>query len=201
MKKRIIKIISVLFLLTIIMIQLNAIYAKTVDAKIKYTIDDFCKSLERNSSLAYNYIDGNNKELSDNIKKYKDSIQKLEFTTKNITEKDGITTVTGNIEAKGDNWNVEGFTVKFNLKNVNGMYKITDTDLFYIISPEHTFKFVGSIFGIVFGIIGVIFVIITVTVVIVVVVVTKNKKKKKASTNTEKNVSAETEENKESKEE
>ena len=178
MKSKTIKIIVISILFLIAFMELSVVNAKSLDYKMKYTIEDFCKSLERDSSIAYKYIDSSNTDLRDNIAKYKDSIKKIKFTAKDVEEKDGIITVIGNIDAKGENWNVEGFKVKFNLKNVEDNYVITDTDLFYTISPEHTAKFAGSIILLVFIILGVVFLIITtVIIVIVVIVVNKNKKK------------------------
>ena len=187
MKTKILKIVLLFFIITTIFTISNNVYAITysINESIVNTIDNFCDSLENDNRKVYTYIDTENRDLYNNIGKYIYSIKKLECPVKQVNTNNGITTVKTGLKAKGDNWNVEGFTVRFDLKLVNGKYVITDTDLFDIISPEHTAKFAVTIVTIVFAVIGGIILVTAVTVVIVVIVVTNNKKNKDNKVNNE----------------
>ena len=81
------------------------------------------------------------------------------------------------MSAEGDNWKINGITVKFDVKEVDNSYKIIDTDFFKKASSEYIIEMVFGIFAIV----GVIFfiVIITIAIIVVIVIVKANKKQVK----------------------
>ena len=79
------------------------------------------------------------------------------------------------INAEGPGWSTSGFTVKYDVKNVNGSPLITSTTLFDHIGSEAVGKFVLTIFKIIGCAILAIFGLVTLIIVIVVFVIRKRK--------------------------
>ena len=89
------------------------------------------------------------------------------------SEMDDTYIIKTRIMASGAGWHVSGATVEYKLKKINGIYKITDTDLFNKVGFENVFAFIMQIFAIVGGIM---FFITLIVVIIVLIVVKKSKR-------------------------
>jgi hypothetical protein len=84
--------------------------------------------------------------------------------------------VSGTLKAEGPQWNVAGISATFTVERVGYYFYISDTNLFEKMGPEAVFKTVG----LVFLIIGAIFLVGIVGVIIIVVLIIRSQKKKKA---------------------
>ena len=150
----------------------------------------FIICMDRQDEEVYDYIDTSNEELYNNIKEYvfpepvyEDNLFRIKTNVKEITEENGIYNIKATIQAVGKsfvgNWRISGFTANFEVKEVDGEYKVTDTDLFNIIGPENVGKFVLKILAIVFGVI-----ILVILIIVFVVVFSLKKKKQPKDSNT-----------------
>jgi hypothetical protein len=88
--------------------------------------------------------------------------------------------VKGTFSAEGPQWNVSGLSATFTVERVGYYFYIHDTNLFEKMSPGAVFKTVG----VVFLIIGAIFLLGVVGVIIIVILIVRNQKKKKAVVST-----------------
>ena len=73
---------------------------------------------------------------------------------------------------------VSGVTSEFKVKEINGSYKIVETNFFDVTSAEFVFGIVAGVFGIVLLVLGCIFGSIIIVIIIVIVIVVKKNKKK-----------------------
>ncbi|MBE5819502.1 MAG: hypothetical protein E7310_01540 [Clostridiales bacterium] len=178
-------------ILIVIMFMLSFIVTKNVNAdvarvnddyyKVENTVDDFIFYLDIGSSSIYNVIDSTNTELYQGIVEYLYKYIDIEYDVKKIEKiSDNTYKVKGKIEASGENWTANGFTVSFEVEKEYGAYKITYTDLFDKIGAENVTKTVFMIVGTIFLILGFGFILfIGIVTMIVVIIVVVNKKKKK----------------------
>ena len=172
--------ILIIILLLIIIISPYVVNANSnnIEPEVKTTLQEFMKCLNNSDSNIYNYIDNSNLELCNNIEEYLNSVQ-IQYQITNTLKENDIYTIKTKIEASGIGWNVSGFTVQFNLKSINGKYKIVDTSLFDVIGSDNVMKFTMSIIRTVFTIIGVVFLVIGIIIATVIIIIVKNKKNKK----------------------
>ncbi len=84
--------------------------------------------------------------------------------------------VSGSFKAEGPQWNVSGLSATFTVERVGYYFYIYDTNMLEKMGPEAVFKTVG----LVFLIIGAIFLVGIVGVIIIVVLIIRSQKKKKA---------------------
>jgi hypothetical protein len=84
--------------------------------------------------------------------------------------------VTGTFSAEGPQWNVSGLSATFTVERVGYYFYIYDTNLFEKMGPGAVFKTVG----IVFLVIGAIFLVGIIGIIIIVVLIVRSQKKKKA---------------------
>ena len=171
--KKISKIFLILIFIIIAGVQIVNASSKLIPIDVKETLDSFFNCLDDGDEDVYNYIDSSNTELSNNIQTYLNSIS-IKYQITDINKENDTYFVEAKIAAQGINWNVSGFTTKYELKQINGEYKIINTDLFNVIGSDNVFAFVFKILAIVFG---VIFTIIAIIVTIVIICVKKSKKK------------------------
>lgn len=178
-------------ILIVVMFMLSFIVTNNVNAdvvsinddyyNVENTVDDFIFYLDIGSSSIYNIIDSTNTELYQGIVEYLYEYIDIEYDVKKIEKiSDNTYKVKGKIEASGENWTANGFTVSFEVEKEYGAYKITYTDLFDKIGAENVTKTVFVIVGTIFLILGFSFILfIGIVTMIVVIVVVVNKKKKK----------------------
>ena len=173
MKCKITKIIAIFIFGIMIGLFYNNIFA--TDEQVKNTVDNFLTYIEQENSSALKYIDQNNNKLYTTVQENLYSISSIDYQITKITQKNDIYHVKVKVSAKGDNWKLNGITVKFDIKEVDNSYKIIDTDLFQKASSEYIIWMVFSIFAF----IGIIFfiVIITIVIIVIIVIVKSNKKK------------------------
>lgn len=84
--------------------------------------------------------------------------------------------VTGSFKAEGPQWNVSGLSATFTVERVGYYFYIYDTNLLDKMGPEAVFKTVG----LVFLVIGAIFLVGVIGVIIVVILIVRSQKKKKS---------------------
>ena len=177
------KLTKSLLLLGLIAILIFQVAKAQTESEIFSNIDlerafhNFIICMNRQDEEVYNYIDTSNEELYNNIKEYLfpdldyygTNSFRIKTDVKEITEENGIYNIKTTIRAEGEGingrWSVSGFTANFEAKEIDGKYKITDTDLFDIIGTKNVGKFILMVFGIVFGIIALVILIIVLAVV------------------------------------
>ena len=128
----------------------------------------------------YDCIDVNNTKLKNNVIKYLGKTEVLyNYNDAVLTKIDDNTFKSkGRLSARGENWNISGIEVEFTIKNINGNFVITDTNMFEFIGIENIFNSLIDnfdfllLFLMLFG--GSLILIL----VIIIVVVRKKKKKK-----------------------
>lgn len=149
--------------------------------KVESAVDNFIYYLDTGNSNIYYIIDDTNITLYQGILDYLYNDIEIEYDVKKIEKIDENTyKVKGKINASDENWNVNGFSVYFELKNDYGTYKIVQTDLFNKIGTENIAKAVFNLVGIIFlAIILIILFITIITAMIIIIIVVANKKKKK----------------------
>ena len=141
--------------------------------------------MNRADEEVYNCIDTSNEELYNNIEEYifpksnndydSESFH-IKTDIKEITEENGIYNIKTKIRAEGRSltgrWSVSGFTANFQVGQIDGEYKVIDTDLFDVIGPKNVGIFVLKIFALVGG-------VFLLTILIIVFAVLRATKKKK----------------------
>jgi len=88
---------------------------------------------------------------------------------------DNLYEVSGIFKAEGPNWNLSGLKATFTVEKVGYYFLIYDTTIF----EKMGFEGVGKILSVVFGVIGLIFLIGIGVVVLVIVLIVRSQKKKK----------------------
>lgn len=182
MRNKIIKFITIFTLLFIIGISANSVNASSEQAKI--TVENFLTDIEEESSDSIDYIDKNNYELYNIVQENLYSISSLNYKITKITQEDDVYHVNVKIEAEGTNWKISGITVKFDVKQINGSYKIIDTNFFEKANLEYgakiAFGILGGI-GIVFFLIIGAFVFVTIIIIVIIIIAVKKSKKEKTN--------------------
>ena len=163
---------KILFLVISLFI-IGNVYAESNKQEATDSFENFITCINNNDKCAYDYIDDSNKELYDNTNHYLNSLH-IDYEIRNIEEKNDTYKIKVNIAASGINWSIKGINVYFDLKKVDGFYKIINTTLFESINPK---KIVSFIFKILTFIAFIAFAYI-ITVVIVVIQASKKKKQK-----------------------
>lgn len=154
------KIISVLFLFTILIINVNA-----SEKDIINFINDFQSEFNKGNASSINYFE--KEEHKEEIKKYLGN-STISLGEYKVEKQENNYLVKAVLNANGKNngsWSTSGFTAKFTIKENNEIYIITDTTLFEHMGSENIMKSVLTIFGIVFGSIGIISIIIVITII------------------------------------
>lgn len=164
-------------LLILVLIPLATIEAQTQTTP-EEAIEEFIVSLTSRSDSIYNQIDNTNTELVNDIKGYTGNL-KIDYNIIKVDKQNELTNVEIRINASGrqgnSGWEVNGVKVNITLKEENGNYIITDTDIFNKIGTKNVFKFVLKIFAI----IGAIFITIAIIIATTVIICIKNDKKKR----------------------
>jgi hypothetical protein len=83
--------------------------------------------------------------------------------------------VTGTFKAEGPQWNVSGLSATFTVERVGYYFYIYDTNLFEKMGPGAVFKTVG----VVFLVIGAIFILGVIGVIVVIILIVRSQRKKK----------------------
>ena len=181
MKKNILKICFVISLLFIILgtLTISANAALDPEADAKNTVMNYLTTLSKGNSFGLRYIDPSNTELYQTANDKLHNYDYISYSIDKVKTKGDIYKVEVKISVRtADNVSVDGVTAEFDVKNINGIYKITDTDFFKITSPEYVAGMALGIIAIIFAAIGIVFVgIIVVIIVVIIIVVKKNKKK------------------------
>lgn len=181
MKKNILKICLVISLLFIILVALTINVNATLnpEADAKNTVSNYLTTLSKGNSYGLIYIDQSNAELYQTAKDKLHNYDYISYSIEKVKTKGDVYKVNAKITVRTtDNVTIDGMTAEFDVKNINGIYKITDTDFFRITSPEYVAGMAIGIIVVVFLLIGIIFVgIVIVVIVVVIIVVKKNKKK------------------------
>ena len=130
----------------------------------------FIACMNRKDMDVYNCIDTSNEELQSNIQSYvfsesSSGLYSEEFyvpsfhiktDVKKITEENGVYNIKTRIRAEGKglggSWSVNGFTANFQVSQIDGEYKVIDTDLFDIIGPKNVGIFLLKVFAIIGGV-------------------------------------------------
>ena len=172
MSKKMSKILLSILLVLIIGIQLvHTVQASDLDSNVKSSLDNFLGCINDGNNNVYNYIDTSNTELYNNVEKYLHDLR-INYQITNITEENDIYTIETQIAAEGIGWSVSGFTVTFELKEIDNQYIITNTNLFDVIGIENVFSFILKILAVIGG-------VILIIIVIIVLIVIRMKKKNK----------------------
>ncbi len=86
--------------------------------------------------------------------------------------------VSGRFNAEGPNWNLSGLKATFTVERVGYYYYIYDTDIF----DKMSLKGAGKVVGVVFLIIGVVFLLFVGGVILIIVLIVRSQKKKTVGT-------------------
>lgn len=146
-----------LFLIVLIFFSFCVVNAKETKypKEIKEVLEVFINCLNNSDEDVYSLVDSSNKELIGDIKK---QINDITFTydIKYIRKKDeNYYRIKTTFSASGDHWSTSGFSAWFDLKEIDGAYKISDTNLFNKVGLEY----ISSVVIIAFCIAIVIFVL------------------------------------------
>lgn len=149
--------------------------------KVEKVVDNFIYYLDTGNSNIYYIIDDTNTNLYQGILDYLYSDIEIEYDVKKIEKIDENTyKVKGKISASDENWNINGFSVYFELEKNYESYKIVQTDLFNKIGAENIAKTVFNLVGIIFlAIILIILFFIIIATMIIIIIVVANKKKQR----------------------
>lgn len=180
MKSKITKLVAIVSLLFTIWIFSTSVNASNERAKI--TVENFLTYIEEGSSYSLDYIDRTNYELYNTVQENLYSISSLDYEIMKITQEDDVYHINVKIKAEGTNWKISGIKVKFDVKQINGSYKIIDTNFFEKANLEYGEKIVFGILGgigIVFFLIIGDFVLVTIIIIVIIIIAVKKSKKEK----------------------
>ena len=118
-----------------------------VDAKqVEYpdeivnVLEVFINCLNNNDEDIYSVIDLNNTQLINDINNQINDIN-VTYEIINVKNKDeNYFRIKTRFNASGDNWSTSGFTSWYDIKLIDGGYKITDTNLFNKVGLEYISK-------------------------------------------------------------
>ena len=181
MKKNILKICLVISLLFIILgtLTINVNAALDPEADAKNIVSNYLTTLSKGNSFGLTYIDQSNTELYQTAKDKLHNYEYLKFSINKVQKRGDSYRVKVDISVKtSENVTVNGLSADFDVKNINGMYKITDTDFFRLTSPEYVAGMALGIIAVGFLVLGIIFVVIIIVVIVVIIIVVKKSKKK-----------------------
>lgn len=175
--------IIVMFMLSFIVTNnVNAdvqIYRESDYDRVENTINNFIFYLDIGSSNIYSIIDSTNTELYQGILEYLYEDIEIEYDVKKIEKiSDNTYEVKGEIEAYGEDWNANGFSVSFEVEESYGTYKIISTNLFNKIGEENVDKTMFMAIIVLLMIVFAALFSIGITIMAVVIIVIVNKKKK-----------------------
>ena len=108
--------------------------APNPENQVKNTVNNFLLYIEYGSSYTFNYIDSNNKELYNKAQNRIHTYDSIDYEITKVKQKGDIYKVDVKINAEGDDFKVNGITANFDVKYVNGAYRIVDTNFFDITS-------------------------------------------------------------------
>ena len=146
-----------------------------VTVKVQNTFEGFVFYLNKGSDNVYDYIDSSNTKLRNNVEEYLGNIS-LNNEVLDVTSiSENHYKIEARIDASGGTWNVSGFKVYYEIKLIDGEYRLVDTNLFEFVGSENVIEFVGKIFIIIGSIISVIFLIVLI---IAIILIVKSRKKK-----------------------
>ncbi|MBQ6991777.1 MAG: hypothetical protein IJN50_02520 [Clostridia bacterium] len=175
--------IIVMFMLSFIVTNnVNAdvqIYRESDYDRVENTVNNFIFYLDIGSSNIYSIIDSTNTELYQGILEYLYEDIEIEYDVKKIEKiSDNTYEVKGEIEAYGEDWNANGFSVSFEVEESYGTYKIISTNLFNKIGEENVDKTMFMAIIVLLMIVFAALFSIGITIMAVVIIVIVNKKKK-----------------------
>ena len=172
------KTLSLLFVSIIsffVVITVKAYEYNELPVKVQNTFEGFVFNLNNGSDYVYDYIDSSNTKLRNNVKGYLGDINLNNEVLDATTISDNYYKVEARIDASGGTWNVSGFKVYYEIKLVDGEYKLVDTNLFEFIGSENVIEFVGKTFIIIGVIVTVVFLVVLI---VAIVLIVKSRKKK-----------------------
>ena len=158
-----------------VVITVNAYEYNELPVKVQNTFEGFVFYLNKGSDNVYDYIDSSNTKLRNNVEEYLGNINLNNEVLDATTISDNYYKIEARIDANGGTWNVSGFKVYYEIKFVDGEYKLVETNLFEFVGSENVIEFVGKIFIIIGVIVTVVFLIVLI---IAIVLIVKSRKKK-----------------------
>lgn len=158
-----------------VVVTVNAYEYNELPVKVQNTFEGFVFYLNKGSDNVYDYIDSSNTKLRNNVEEYLGNIS-LNNEVLDVTSiSENHYKIEARIDASGGTWNVSGFKVYYEIKLIDGEYRLVDTNLFEFVGSENVIEFVGKIFIIIGSIISVIFLIVLI---IAIILIVKSRKKK-----------------------
>lgn len=131
-----------LFLFFIFLFMFSFVDAKQVEYpdEIVNVLEVFINCLNNNDEDIYTVIDLNNTQLINDINNQINDIN-VTYEIINVKNKDeNYFRIKTRFNASGDNWSTSGFTSWYDIKLIDGGYKITDTNLFNKVGLEYISK-------------------------------------------------------------
>lgn len=170
------KLVKYLIVLIVGFCLVGSVSADTINQDIaEKIVIDFVTCMNEGDECALNHIDKSNEEMVSNVREHLRAVE-IHYYIKDVVKvSDEHYTVKMTINAEGPGWSVSGFTVKYDVKNVNGSPLITSTTLFDHIGSEAVGKFVLTIFKIIGFAILAIFGLVALIIIIVVFVLKKKR--------------------------
>ena len=158
-----------------VVVTVNAYEYNERPVKVQNTFEGFVFYLNKGSDNVYDYIDSSNTKLLNNVEEYLGNIS-LNNEVLDVTSiSENHYKIEARIDASGGTWTVSGFKVYYEIKLIDGEYRLVDTNLFEFVGSENVIEFVGKIFIIIGSIISVIFLIVLI---IAIILIVKSRKKK-----------------------
>lgn len=158
-----------------VVITVNAYEYNELPVKVQNTFEGFVFYLNKGSDNVYDYIDSSNTKLRNNVEEYLGNIS-LNNEVLDVTSiSENHYKIEARIDANGGTWNVSGFKVYYEIKFVDGEYKLVETNLFEFVGSENVIEFVGKIFIIIGCVVSGIFLIVLIVAIILII---KSRKKK-----------------------
>lgn len=165
--------VSIISFFTVVTV--NAYEYNELPIEVQNTFEGFIYSFNEGSDDVYDYVDSSNIELRNNVKGYLSDINLKNEILDVTTISDNHYKIEARIDASGGTWNVSGFKVYYEIKFVDGEYRVVDTNLFEFIGSENVIEFVGKIFIIIGLVVSFVFLVVLI-VTIVLIVKSRNKK-------------------------
>ena len=168
------KVFNLLIVLILSLFVSSSVYAATLNEEVaEEIVTDFITCMNDGDECALNYMDITNEEMVANVRKHLRAVE-IHYYIKDIEKvSNEHYTVKMTINAEGPGWSTSGFTVKYDVKSVNGDPIITDTTLCDHIGVEAVGKFALTIFKIIGCVLVSIFGLIILIIVIVIFVLKK----------------------------
>ena len=124
------KLFNCLFLLILGLTSVSIVSAANFDQeKARETVEEFVTCLNNADECALNYIVKTNEDLVAGVRENLRAVE-IHYYIKDVEKVDDYYVVKMTINAEGPGWSISGFTVKYNVENVNGSALITETTLF-----------------------------------------------------------------------